>query len=246
MLVGSQHLIAASAAEWVTGELPFAFQLPVNAKQSVIEALENRSDITESIQAIHEVGVRVGASKNQVLPQLDLLLGAYVAGLDAGRDTLGAFENQFSDGRPGFSIGLAYEMPVGNRAARSRLNRSRWELFQAIQEFRQTTESAITEVEIASRETETSYSEMLEKKLAIQAAAAEVDYLTQRYQELPGDQDSLIVLVDNLLDSQERLAQQEREFTEAQIAYVLSFVSLKQATGVLLRSETVGSGGGTQ
>lgn len=235
MLVGSQQLIAATGTEWTTAEPPLAAALSVSAKQSLIEALENRSDITNALQEIHEVSVRVGAAKNQVLPQLDLLLGAYIAGLDAGKDPLGAFENQFSDGRPGFSVGLGYEIPVGNRAAQSRLNRNRWELYQVIQQFRQTTEAAITEVEIATRETATAFQDLLEKRIATNSAESEVAYLTQRYRELPGRDDSLILLIDNLLDAQDRLAEQENDFVTAQVAYAMSWVELRKATGMLLR-----------
>ncbi|MCA9139479.1 MAG: TolC family protein [Planctomycetales bacterium] len=235
MLVGSEQLIAASGAEWMTSEAPLAAPVAVSAKGSLIQALENRSDITTAIQEIHEVSVRVGVAKNQVLPQLDLLLGTYVAGLDAGRDPLGAFENQFTQGRPGYSVGLAYEIPVGNRAAQSRLNRNRWELSQVIEQFRQTTESAIAEVEIATRETKTAFQDLVEKRIAIDAAESEVAYLTQRYQELPGRDDSLILLIDNLLDAQDRLAEQESDFVNAQVAYAMSWVSLRRATGTLLR-----------
>ena len=212
-LVGGHELIQASNAEWLTSEHPLANSIAINPRQSVIEALENRSDITEAIQTIHEVTVRVGASKNQVLPQLDLLLGAYVAGLDSRRDTWGALVNQFSDGRPGFSVGLAFERPVGNRAARSQLNRARWQLFQATQDFRQVTESAISEVEIAARETKTAFSEMQQKKLSVDATESEVAYLTQRAELLPDEEDSLVLLTDNLLDAQERLAQESENWS---------------------------------
>lgn len=237
MLVGGNELIYASNSEWLTIEHPLANPLEIDPRQSVIEALENRPDITAALQAIHEVTVRVGASKNQILPQLDLLLGAYVAGLDSRRDTWGALVNQFSDGRPGFSVGMAYELPVGNRAARSQLNRSRWELFQATQDFRQVTETAITEVEIAARETSTAFNEMQQKKLSVDATEAEVSYLSQRAELLPEEEDSLILLTDNLLDAQERLAQEERELVNAQVAYALSWVLLRKATGVLLKME---------
>lgn len=246
MLVGSPQMFANARSEWTTVERPLAVPVPVNARQAVIEALEFRSDISGAIQEIHEVSVRVGAAKNQVLPQLDLLLGTYVAGLESGRDPWGAFENQFSDGGPGFSVGLAYEAPIGNRAAKSRLNRNRWELFQVIQQFRQTAETAIMEVEIASRETQTAYHDLLEKRLAIDATESEVAYLTERHRELPARDDSAILLIDNLLDAQERLARQESAFVDAQVAYALSWVELRRATGTLLRfSEFDETDGGT-
>ena len=237
MLVGYSGIPTTAPVEWTTSELPNTQPFEVDLKQSVYEALEHRGDISGVLQEIQEVSARVGLARNQVLPQLDLLLGTYVAGLEEGRDTWGAFENQFSDGRPGYSVALTYELPIGNRAARSRLNRSRWELHQVMETFKQTTESAITEVELAARETNTAYQDLVEKKLAVDAMQAEVDYLTQRYQELPAQEDSLVSLVDSLLDAQDRLAAAESEFLESQIAYAMSWVNLRKATGTLLRFE---------
>jgi hypothetical protein len=44
-------------------------------------------------------------------------------------------------------------------------------------------------------------------------------------------------LIEDLLDAQERLADEERAFVRAQVAYAMSWVQLRKAMGVLLRLE---------
>ena len=51
-----------------------------------------------------------------------------------------------------------------------------------------------------------------------------------------------MLLIENLLDAQERLADEERGFVLAQMAYAMSWVQLRQAMGVLLRFESVPEG----
>ena len=235
LLTGSEQLKSSPHLELTPQDQPFEFPVDVSTRDSLATALENRADIAESLRKIQSISVRVGAAKNQVLPQLDLILGAYVAGIDGNRSSLRAFSNQFSDGRPTYWAGMVYELPVGNRGNKARLNRSRWEYAQAIYEFQQATDVAFTEIEIAARETRTAYNEMLARKQAIDAAASELAYLKQRWEFLPEPSDSAVLLIDNMLDSQERLADEESAFVRAQVAYALSWIQLRRATGVLLK-----------
>jgi hypothetical protein len=45
------------------------------------------------------------------------------------------------------------------------------------------------------------------------------------------------LLIEDLLDAQERLADEEREFVRAQVDYAISWVQLRKSMGVLLRME---------
>ena len=234
-LTGDPRLIQASRWEMTPQDQPLAISVDVSLREATITALDNRPDIAEALRRVQAVSVRVGAAKNQVLPRLDMILSTYVAGLDDKTDTFGAFVNQFSDGRPSYAAGLRYEIPVGNRAARARLDRNRWELIRAMNEFQQTTDLAFTEVEVAVRETHATLDEMITKKQAIDAANEEVNYLQQRWELLPDPNESAVLLIENLLDAQERLADEERGFVRAQVAYAMSWVQLRQAMGVLLR-----------
>lgn len=98
-------------------------------------------------------------------------------------------------------------------------------------DFEQTTEAAFTDVEVSVRETQTSYAEMTVKKQAIAAAEREVAYLEQRWQLLPDPNESAVLLIEDLLDAQERLADEERAFVTAQLGYALSWVQSESRWG---------------
>ncbi|WP_242632204.1 TolC family protein [Rubripirellula amarantea] len=234
-LTGDPNLTHGSNWELIPQDIPMIEAISLSPRDATITALDNRTDVTEAIRKIQAISVRVGAAKNQVLPRLDLILHSHLAGLDSQRDTFGAFTRQFSDGRPSYAAGLLYEMPIGNRAAQARLNRNRWEMCRALNEFQQTTEEAFTDVEIAVRETQTAYAEMVAKNLATDAAAREVAYLEQRWQLLPDPNESAVLLIEDLIDAQQRLADEERALVAAQVGYAISWVQVRKSMGVLLR-----------
>ncbi|WP_442506693.1 TolC family protein [Novipirellula sp. SH528] len=235
MLTGSEQLRFAHQQELTPQDQPFTMPVELSLRESVFTALEHRADINQSIRKIQSTTARVGAARNQVLPRLDLILSSYIAGLDGNRSSLRAFENQFSDGRPSYAAGFLFELPAGNRASRARLNRNRLEMTRAMYEFQQTTEVAFAEVEIAARETQTSFAEMKVKQQSINAQNREVNYLQQRWELLPDPNESAVLLIDDLLDAQERLADEERAYVTSQVAYVMSWVNLRKAMGMLLR-----------
>ena len=101
--------------------------------------------------------------------------------------------------------------------------------------FSLTVEEALTSVEIAVREVQTSYREMVAKQKAVRAAQSEADYLNDRWKVLPNVNDSAAQLLENLLDAQERVADEEQAMVSAQVNYVLTLVQLKSEMGTLLR-----------
>ena len=99
----------------------------------------------------------------------------------------------------------------------------------------------MTEVEIAVRETETSYLEMLGHFQAMVASENEAQYLEERWKVLPGNDQTISFLLEDLLDAQERVADEEADFVASQVAYVLAVVNLKSATGILLTVDQSGT-----
>ena len=235
LLVNDQEIINAAGMELVPVDTPNLEHLGINLGDAISTALSNRPDISRSIREIKSTSVQLGISRNDLLPKLDLLVGSYVAGLDDQFDIAGAWKNQFSSGRPGFNVGFEFETQIGNRAAQARQSRREWEANRAIHQFRAVVESGLTEVELAVREVQTAHQEMLGRYHAMIAAQKESSFLTDRWETLPDENDSVILLLENLLDSQERLVDEEAAFSKAQFDYSVAVVKLKQATGILFQ-----------
>lgn len=235
LLVNDPILRNAAGAEFVPSDSPMLRYIPITMRDGLGTALRNRPDISQAIRDLSSASVRTGVAKNELLPQLDLVLSTYVAGLEGDTRIAQAFGNQFAEGRPGFTIGLQYEVPLGNQAARARHERRRLEFARAAADFRATVEQALTETEIAIREVDVAYAELCGRYEAMLAADRETAYLSDRWSVLPGIDDSVTLLLEDLLDSQVRRADEESAFVRAEVSYVLALVRMRQATGTLLR-----------
>lgn len=234
LLVNSPGLKQSTVVELLPVEAPMSEHLTVSMRGSVETALQNRPDIRRAITQMKETAVRLEVSKNELLPKMDLVLGTYVAGLRGENQIDTAWAEQFRDGRPGYTVGLMVQYPLGNRAAKARYAKREWEVAKTLKEFEASVESGMSEVELAVREFETSYQEMLSRFQSMIAADTEANYLLERWRLLPGNDQTTSFLLEDLLDAQERVAMEEQDFVEAQVAYVLSVVRLKRASGILL------------
>jgi hypothetical protein len=175
-------------------------------------------------------------AENEILPKLDLLMSTYVAGLAGSGDVAHSYVNQFSQGRPSYTAGLTFDVPLGRRAGRANLERRELEVRKACMEFQATVEASLTEVELAVREVQTTAREVVTRYHTMVAVDTETAYLEERWIALPGADRSAARLLEDLLDSQERLAVTEDEFVTAQISYVLATTRVRHAMGTLLEA----------
>lgn len=234
LLVNSPALKEGVRTELLPAEFPVADAIDISLKGSVETALKKRPDVSQAIDRMKATSLRLGVAKNDLLPKLDLVLSTYTAQLRHA-NLGGAIGDQLSTGGPGYGIGFQFEMPLGNRAAKARHERREWEMAKALKEFEVAVETGMTEVEIAVREHETSYQEMLARFQAMLAAEVSASRAEQVFRETAGGDGVVVgVLLQDMLDAQERLASEEAEFVEAQVKYALAIVKLKKATGVLL------------
>ena len=236
LLVNDPEMLNGGAVEFTPMESPSMAPMPVGLRESLQEALVNRPDISHAIRQMRASGVRMGVSKSEMLPKLDFIVSSYVAGLENKAQFVDSFNNQFTQGRPGYTVGLEFEVPLGNRAAKAKVEQRQWELKRAINSFKATVETSLTEVEISSREVDTAWRELLGKYQAMVAAQNEVSYLQDRFNVLPNVEESSILLLEDLLDGYERLADEEAAFAQAQTTYALSIIQLRRSTGTMLRS----------
>ena len=207
-------------------------------RESMEFAIKNRPEVLQALKQIKAGQIRFGMSKHELLPQLDLITQTYVAGLEAGGIS-DAYSEQFSAGRPGYSVGVTYEIPFGNRASCARNTRRRLELRQLGSQYSTTLQTVKLEVEIAVREIQTSNQELVAKYHAMAARNAQLDAQTKRWQRIPGEDVSASLALENLLVSQERLAEAEFDYLQSQLTYNLAQMNLKRATGLLLQTEGI-------
>lgn len=233
LLVNHPSLLNCEGLEIMPHETPRCDYIPLCRADSLNVALLHRPDISRANQEIRAAGVRLGVAENELLPRLDLIMSGYVYGL-AGQNIAAAYGDQFAAGRPSYSAGFEFELPIGNRAARAKEDQRQWELSRAMQEYRAIVEAGLTDVDLALREVETSYLEMVSRWQALAAAQQETEYLRERWLWLGGADRAAAGLLEELLMAQERLVDEEEAFVTAQVRYVVALSQVRRSQGTLL------------
>lgn len=241
-LVNDPELANIVNLEIIPTDIPVRHSEQFEIGEVLSTALQMRPEVNQALKQIRGACVRLNMSRHEILPQLDLIFDTYVAGLRGNANIGNAFTDQFSTGEPGYSIGLQYEIPINNRAARSRLQRRRLELRQLQNQFRTTVETLLMETKVAAREVRTSDREFKAKYHSMQAAAKRLDNIEQRWAALPGVESSIGLYLDDVLTAQEQLTAAEYDFAESETTYNLALMNLKRATGMLLQHEQIEEG----
>ncbi len=217
---------------------PAVERIPLDLQMALCTAAQNRPEVNQALRQIQAGCTRLNMSKNEVLPMLNLVTEAYSTGLQK-TNPFSAYDNQFNQGRPGYTVGLQFEMPLGNRAPKARQERRELELRQLRNQYQTTLNTLQLEVKVSVREVETAQAEMLSQSHAMAASTVELDYLERRWEHLPGEDGTASLMLDNLLQAQSRLAVNEFNFLTAQVTYNLALWNVKKATGELLQTEQV-------
>lgn len=236
LLVNSPDMLTGGPIEVLPLEAPNMVTENANLQSVLQTALANRPDISEAIRKMRASTVRLGVSKKELLPRLDFLVESYVSDLAGSSDVGRALQGQFTDNRPGYTVGFELEIPLENRAAIAKMEQRQWELKRSMNVFRATVEKSLTDTEVARREVATAYSEIVSRYHSMMAAEQESRYLADRFTVLPASEDSATLLLEDLLDSFERLADEESTFVQAQVDHAVALVQLKKEMGVLLKS----------
>jgi outer membrane protein TolC len=238
-LVNDPALTDVESVELVPQDQPSRMLMPISMRKSLSTALQNRPEVGQSLKQVKAASTRLDMSKKELLPILDLILEGYANGL-RGDGAIGrALGDQFDTGAPSYTVGLQFEMPIGNRAAKARHQRRRIELRQVTNQFRTTAETLLLEVEVAVREVTTSYREVLAKFRSMKAAEAEVEYIQARWEQLAGDDRAGSLVLEDLLAAQQRVADAEMGYLGAEVTYNLALTNHKRAMGVLLQNENI-------
>ncbi|WP_162006823.1 TolC family protein [Roseimaritima sediminicola] len=223
------------AIELVPTQLPLQDSPTYDRQAAVQLALSNRPEVSKAVREVRTASLRVGVSRNALLPQLDLIAGSYVAGLASNRNVFPAYGNQFVDGRPSVNLGLLWQRPVGNRAARSLVHQRELELQEAMAGYEAALQAARADVELALVRLNVTYQTIDQRTHSLAAADRELRYLQDRWQTAPGAGGSAILLLEDLIEAQGRLADEEVALATAEAEFNIAILQLHQALGTLLR-----------
>lgn len=238
-LVNDPSLGETSFVELIPAEPLHEIPFPVDLSSAVSLAMQQRPEIDAALQQIKAGCVRMNMSKNETLPLLNLVVETYVMGLEGNSNVQRAFTEQFVEGEPSYGVGLQYEYPIWNRNARSRLKKRQLEVMRLQHQLRSTMEMLKLEVEESIHEVNGTWDSLPARRSATRAAEIEVEYLTSRWELLPIDNGSASLLLEDLLDAQDRLNDAEQALLESSLEYILSQVAYKRAVGGLLNQHNI-------
>jgi outer membrane protein TolC len=238
-LINAPELANTDVSEVIPAEMPSVQLYSTDLQTEIETAVQNRPEVMAAIRQVKAGSTRLGVAEHELLPALNLVTQGFLNGLRGDSDFGGSFVDQFSDGAPSYSIGLQYELPVGNRLARARLCRRKHELAQLEDQYARALTAVQTEVDIAVRELNTSYMEIGAKSRALAAAEAEAETIEQRWLRMVDGNGSAGLNLESLIAAQERVTENEREYVNSVLTYNLAMINLKRSNGTLLGSQNV-------
>ncbi len=219
-------------------------------KDAAREALNRRPEILGAQVDLENRGIVIQQAENLMLPQLDLT-GSYgvnaLTGTGQEFQTSGGstvllpvngdwsdnLEDLFDPEFRTWAVGLAIDIPIGNRAAKSNLLKSKYERRQALIRYRDLQNLIVQEVRESARSIETSV-----KTIEFTVKARESSEEQLRAGETRFD----VGLATNfeVLQLQEDLAQKRRDVNRAYRDYRISRTRLERARGALLDARFLG------
>ena len=249
-LTADSNWAASQMVELLPIELP-DLHIPVaDLDQVIVTAINNRPEIREAVKRSKVAAIQRDIGVHELLPELSLLLGTYVSALE-GESRLGdAFVDQFGSVKPGYSVGFEFEVPILNRAARSRLTQRKLQLNLIKAEIDETMQNVIAESQIARRRVISAKETLTAASEAIHAARLDMEQNEGRWDAfalVEGDiaeGQSPTIVLDRLLDSQERLAAAELVYAQAEMELKVAEVAMQRTMGTLLTHRSVNFGRG--
>ncbi|MEM9644879.1 MAG: TolC family protein [Planctomycetota bacterium] len=239
-LVGSETMEADADQTELIPRPPAEYpHVDVQLSDALRTAMENRPGIRSSMEELKNAALAIRVTKNQLMPRLDAVINAYLAGLNGRRQVFQSFGEQFYDSGPGISAGLQYELPRGNRFARSKHREAALRYRQRSSELQDQVQTARLEIETALIRIDAANQLRHSKEQTLERAVEEESILTQRYQLVGNERSHAALVLESVLESQQRRTDAEKALVAAQTEYHLALIELQRAMGTLLIHEGI-------
>ncbi len=204
---------------------PNPFGLELDEKQLTEQALANRMEMIELEQLLTIDDLNIELKRNSILPDLTL---SYTYTASAQNGTLSnTFEDLSGDSFDDHSVGISAAIPMGNHAAKARLQKAKLEKIQDMSIRDKYRQSIRQEVYGAVSELQGSWRRILAAEQGVTAAYR--DYRVEQSQFQLGASTST-----NVLYSATGLADAQLRKIYAFADYEIAQINLARATGTLL------------
>lgn len=152
-----------------TGDIE-ANAVSISLRQALLTALERRPDLRRLAMSIDSQVINVRVAKNATLPKLDLQAQMSFYGLGDSADE--GYSDVLDADYINYLVGLTFQVPVGNRAAKAEYAASQTQRIKAIAAYRKGVQDALLGVKTALRDIVTN-AELLQANKSYRIAQAE-------------------------------------------------------------------------
>lgn len=201
--------------------------------------LQCRPEVRQSLQFIKRTSIEQGVARNQLLPLLGLTMSVSNKGLRGNNGLGSAFDDQFNFGDPTYGVGVAYALPVGNRAAKANLRQTQMRLVRFQKEFETVVSNVALEIRNACHNVANATQQREATAQAMKLVERELNVLKSRAELLLDGDNVGPLYLEDLLTTQERLATAELAFLNASATHALAYFELQRANGSLMRAEPI-------
>ena len=233
-LMNDEAFPVAGPVTVLGADTPLVEQIDFNLADQIDTAMDNRPELGQQIARIRNAEITEEVGRNNLLPQLNFTgsISFQGAGLDVGQ----AIKDQRQWEDISSSLGLEFEIPIGNRAARAIYRRVQLQRLQAITQYKNLIDIVSQEVVTSLRDVNTSWDVIVQRRQARFAAA---DSLLAIQQRAEAGEALTPTFVQLQLDAQERLAREQAQEAAAIRDYNVAISRLERAKGTLLRYNNV-------
>ena len=215
-------------------DLPVAKPVTIDVASQLVSALRHNPLLEQARLGIAAADVNVRVARNETLPVLNLVASVGLQGLNrhGEKGVNDMLRGHFLD----HTVGLTFEIPLGNRAARAALRGQRLRRLKSVTEMRDMADKVAVAVREAVREIRTTFDEMNAQAAAVKASQLQLkalDVLEKKTERLTP------VFLQLKLQTQESVARAQRAEIQARVSYHNALVQLTRITGTTLQLHNI-------
>jgi HAE1 family hydrophobic/amphiphilic exporter-1 len=192
---------------------------------AVNRALALRPDIRRQVITLESLGIVIMRARNQLLPEVNVQATLAVNGL--GEDWSDDYEVMWDASHTDASIGIAFSIPIGNRAARAGYSAAQYQKMQGLARLAALQRNVTYSVKRAVRNVRTALQSVDTNRVRVQAAAEQLEAERQRFAE--GQSIAL-----DVLDAQDTLQQAQSAYVASVVGFNIAMANYYRETGLNL------------